>query len=130
MKNKESKIHTFRFTPSFFEENILVLWGGTFEEMCELIESVDKIQKGSLDKIKQIKDANGITLQDPENKRNIYILLKNVPKVDRGVFIHELIHAFILTMEWTGVSPTDSGGEWFAYWIQDYINQLYANKLF
>jgi hypothetical protein len=130
MKNKESKIHTFRFTPSFFEECIVLLWGGSFREMCELIEKNDNIEKGSLDKIKEVDDAEGLTFQDTNNKRNIYILLQNAPSKDRGVFLHELMHSIVFVVDWTGVSLTDSNGEWFAYWVQYYINQLSSHKLF
>lgn len=127
--NKVNKIHTFRFKPSFFDENVLMVWGGNFKEMCGLIEEIDELEAGTLHNIAIIDDCDGLATQNPLDTKSIYILLEKSPKEDLGLFIHELMHSMIFVVELVGVSPTDSGGEWFAYWVQDYIVQLLDNKL-
>lgn len=125
MKN----IHSFSFAPTFFEENLYLYWGDTIGNMAKFVEKQHKLPSHSLIEIYDIKDANGMTIQNPLEKLNIYILLENEPKKDIGVLAHEFTHAITLIAETMNVSTLDSHGEWNAYWIQFYINQLSSNKI-
>jgi hypothetical protein len=125
MKN----IHSFSFAQTFFEENLYLYWGDSIGNMAKFVEKKHKLLPYSLVEIYDIKDACGMTIQNPFEKLDIYILLENKPKKDIGVLVHELTHAISLIADTVNVSTLDSHGEWNAYWIQYYINQLSNNKL-
>ena len=118
------------------ETELVYLEGGTFPaEYVVLvtpdIEAAAMYVRENLDSTIQACDfdgAAGLTFEGIDNKPGIIWLESARIPEDVPVINHELLHATLNTMRYSGVSLSDSSEEAYAYQFQYYSNQFY-NKI-
>ena len=128
--NLKNKIKTFKFRTTFFGENIVMIWGDSYYSMANYVEKVEGLDIGVLREVANSGDESlGLTAQNPEEPKNIYIFLSDLPSNIMPTVMHELMHGLFIVLEDVGANPMDSSREWFAYWVGDCVKQLEDNKI-
>ena len=118
-------------------EDFFSLRGGTFPVTVDVlitpdVEMAAQYVRDNLDTTVQPCDfdgAAGLTFDFQDGKAAIIWLEKaTLDPEDIAIINHELLHATMNTMRYSGVSLSDSSEEAYAYQLQYYSNQFY-NKI-